>query len=307
MRHILTALDGSPLAETILPIVEAIARPTQARVILLHVTAVPRDARPGSDHPGISEAVREDQALAEQYLRTLRQRLAAAGIEASVAVTAGDPAAEIVRYAAQEGVDLLALATHGRSGLQRWAHGSVADAVLHATSTPLLLVRPDDGWVAAPRTLQRIAVPLDGSPEAETALTVAEPLALRCGVPVVLLRFVEPVVFGFGGDPTSLAYADFQGIFDSTIAAAREQLERTAAAVRQRGATVSAEVTLAQPGQGIASYVRDHPGTLVVLTTHGRSGWRRLVLGSVARRVVQTVAAPILVCPAPAASAAGRR
>jgi nucleotide-binding universal stress UspA family protein len=233
--------------------------------------------------------------------------LTAAGVEADVAVAVGEPGAEIVGYAARAGVDLIALATHGRTGLQRWAHGSVADAVLHASRSPLLLVRPDDAWSAAPRALQRIAVLLDGSPQAETALGVVESLAKSCRLPVVLLRFVEPVVLGFAADPTNFAYADFQALFDGTTAAAQSDLEPVADRLRQRGVSVTAEVALATPAAGIAAYARAHPGTLVALTTHGRSGWRRLVLGSVARRIVQTVAAPVLLCPAPAASASGAR
>jgi nucleotide-binding universal stress UspA family protein len=306
MHHILAALDGSPLAETILPAVEALAAPTGARVTLLHVTAVARELAFGGAS-ALDAVVRHDQELAAHYLRDQATHLTAGGIETEVAVAVGEPSVEIVRHAARANVDLIALATHGRTGLQRWAHGSVADAVLHATATPLLLVRPDEAWSAAPRALQRIAVLLDGSPEAETALRVVEPLAMSCGLPIILLRFVESVVLGFAADPTNFAYADFQAFFDGATAAAQEDLDRVAGRLRQRGVSVTAEVALASPAAGIAAYTRAHPGTLVALTTHGRSGWRRLVLGSVARRIVQTVAAPVLLCPAPAASAAGPR
>ena len=108
---------------------------------------------------------------------------------------------------------MLALATHGRSGIGRWAYGSVADQVLHTTPKPLLLVRPD-GWAAVPRAIQRIVVPLDGSPEAETAFQLAEPLAVRCGLPLVLLRFVEPLLPTFAPEMGAAAYMDLQAIID---------------------------------------------------------------------------------------------
>jgi nucleotide-binding universal stress UspA family protein len=173
----------------------------------------------------------------------------------------------------------------------------VADQVLHTTAVPLLLVRPAGEWTAIPRGLRRIVVPLDGSPEAESALKMAEPLAARSGVPLLLLRFVEPLLLDFAGDPSGMAYVDYQGIMDNLLEAARDYLEGTAARLRERGVAVEIEVSIAHPAAGIAAHTRHHPDGLVVLTTHGRSGWRRFVLGSVAGRVVQTVAAPILVCP----------
>jgi nucleotide-binding universal stress UspA family protein len=298
MRRILVGLDGSPLAETILPFVEMLARRIAARVTLLHVASVP-------DHPSVDELVRKATRLAEGYLRQRRERLDAAGIDASIAVVTGSPAPEIVRYAEREGFDLVALATHGRSGVERLAFGSVADEVLRTTTIPLLLVRPGEGWAAAPRAINRILVPLDGSPEAEAALTVAEALARECNVPIVLVRFVEPIIVDFAADPTGMAYVDFQGILDSMEEAAREYLDRMAAALGRRGVTVTTEVSVAQPADGIAAHTRQRQDDLVVLGTHGRSGWRRFLPGSVARRVIRTVAAPMIVCPPRKGQASG--
>lgn len=293
----LVGLDGSPLAETILPFVEMLAGKIGAQVTLLHVTSVPEHMPSITDQPLIDGIVRRTTQLAEDYLRKQQGRLAAAGVKASSAVVPGDPAREIVGYANREGFDLVALATHGRSGVQRWVHGSVADQVLHTTAIPLLLIRPGDGWATVPRGFHRITVPLDGSPEAEAALRVAEPLAVGCGLPLVLLRFVTPLLLDFAADPSGMAYVDTERILESVVDAARGYLDQTAAKLREHGVTASAEVSVAQPADGITAYVHQHPDALVVLTTHGRSGWRLFLLGSVARRVVQTVAAPILICP----------
>lgn len=297
MRHILVGLDGSPLAETTLPFVEMLARKSGARVTLLHVVPIPEDV-PAAGEPSLDEVLRHSSRLAEDYLHGQARRLGAADVSARVAVVTGDPAREIVAYAGREGCDVVALATHGRSGVQRWAHGSIADRVLHTTTIPLLLVRPDEGWAAAPRDLRRIVVPLDGSTEAETALRLAEPLAARFGVPLVVVRFIEPVL-DFAAGPGGMGYLDVQGITETLVATARTDLAKATAALSSRGVTASAEVTVAQPATGIADHARQHPGSLVVMTTHGRSGWQRLLLGSVARRAVQMVAAPILLCPPP--------
>jgi nucleotide-binding universal stress UspA family protein len=302
MRRILVALDGSPLAETILPFVEGLAAKTGARVTLLHVTPVPKEAPALNDYPSLDQMVQRASALAEEYLREHQRRLSSAGVEASVTVVAGRPAVEIVRHAAaNDEIDVLALATHGRSGIGRWAYGSVADQVLHTTPKPLLLIRPD-GWAAVPRTVQRIVVPLDGSPEAETVFQLAEPLAVQCGLPLVLLRFVEPLLPTFAPEMGAAAYMDLQAIIDGTIAESRRYLDEATVTLRARSVIASGEVSVAHPADGIADYSRQHPGSLVVLATHGRSGWQKLVLGSVARRVVQMVHGAILICPPPRAT-----
>jgi nucleotide-binding universal stress UspA family protein len=299
MKKILVGLDGSPLAETILPFVEMLAKKTGARVTLLHVVPPP-DQGPsaGADHPAIDQMVRASTQRAEGYLAEQRRRFAATGLGASIEVVAGPAAHEIVSHAERGGYDLIALATHGRSGVERWTHGSVADQVLHATKIPLLLVRPGDGWQAVPREPHRLVLMLDGSPESETALDLAVPLATRFSLPLLLFRFVEPIALEFG-DPLGTAYADVERITNATAESALDHLETLATTLRkEKGVNASAKVAVAGPAEGITAYVRDHPDSLVVLTTHGRTGWRRALLGSVARRVVQSVAAPILICPA---------
>lgn len=295
MTHILVPLDGSPLAETILPFVEALARRTHGYVTLLHVTAVPEGV---SDHPALDQMVRRDGELAERYLHDQRRRMTAAGIDAVVAVVAARPAEEIVRHAERMDVDVVALATHGRSGIQAWAHGSVADAVLHTTRTPLLLVRPGDQWAAAPHDIERVIVPLDGSWEAETALAVAESIAGE-GLPLVLMRCVEPLSIGFVADPSGIPYVGMQSIITAMMQDARDYLEEVAERLRKRGMAVTTEVSVGAAASGIAAYARCSPGSVVVLASHARAGWRRVVLGSVARRVAQIVPTPVVVCPLP--------
>jgi nucleotide-binding universal stress UspA family protein len=297
IRRILVGLDGSPLAETILAFVEMLATRLGAGVTLLHVVPVPEQVEATAADTSVDRIVQRGTQLAEEYLRGPQRRLVAAGVDASLAVVTGVPAREIVRYAGRGEFDLVALATHGRSGLQQWIHGSVADQVLHATPIPLLLLRPGDGWAALPRGIRRIVVPLDGSTEAEAALRVAEPLAERCQLPIALVRFVEPLTLEYTAGPNGMAYVDVHRIVDDLTGAARDYLGTTADRLRARGLTVTTAVSVAQPAAGIAADIREHPESLVVLTTHGRSGWRRLLLGSVARRAVLTSATPVLVCP----------
>lgn len=295
MKRMLVALDGSPLAETILPFVEGLAQKTRAAVTLLHVVSLPEHAQERR-HPSVDQLVQRQTELARAYLQEQQGRLSAAGVDAAIETIVGEPAREIVARAERDAVDLIALATHGRSGIGRLTYGSVAERTLLTTTRPLLLIRPD-GWAAVPRSLQRIVVALDGSPEAERGLAVGARLAEQLGLPLVLVHFVEPLFAPFVPEMGSAAYLDVQAIIDGSIAQSRAYMETTTGALRARGLDATGEVSVAHPADGITLYARQHPGSLMVLTTHGRSGWRRFLLGSVARQVVHTIGGVLLVCP----------
>jgi nucleotide-binding universal stress UspA family protein len=296
LRRILVGLDGSPLAETILDPVRSLAGRLGAELVLLHVTHVPEDVRTASGDGDLDEMVMQERARARTYLEGVVQRIGGRAVRTALSV--GDAASEIVRSAERERIDLVALATHGRSGLQRWLYGSVADAVLHATTTPLLLLRPP-ATGAAPHALRRIVVPLDGSPLAEAALHVAAELGRALAVPLVLLRVIEFTRLAFAADQFGSPYLDYKGILDVLRRDAEQYLARVAADVRAEGLVVEARTSIGVPADAITAHAREHAGSLVVLGTHGRTGWRALVLGSVARRVVLLAEAPVLVVRPP--------
>jgi nucleotide-binding universal stress UspA family protein len=130
---ILVPLDGSELAEAIVPHAEAVADRHQAEVILLQVLSAKR-VNP--------ERAAKERHESEDYLMGVEQRLLEKGMNARYTIRHGsDPAAEIVDYAEVNKVDLIAMSTHGRSGMSRWLFGSVASRVLQGTSKPILLIR----------------------------------------------------------------------------------------------------------------------------------------------------------------------
>jgi nucleotide-binding universal stress UspA family protein len=139
-RKILVPLDGSHMAEEVLPQVRDLARLTGAEICLLRVVLV--HALPGADPTERQvEAVRE----AEDYLEGIRQRLEKQGFKTSVHVRYGHDAMEILEQAQQEDIDLVTMSTHGRTGLGRWALGSVSERVLRHSPKPVLLVRVGKG------------------------------------------------------------------------------------------------------------------------------------------------------------------
>lgn len=165
-KKILVPLDGSDLAETVLPYVEDLGIQHNAEVILLRVIAPPSDGtraiyqslrlempvdpRPElvEDMTAVQHPVYREQEMAslkaeaQRILGKAKRRLSEAGVKARVEVLFGRPAEKIVESAVQEGVDLIALTSHGRSGFSRWVFGSVAEKVLRTIAIPVLLIRP---------------------------------------------------------------------------------------------------------------------------------------------------------------------
>lgn len=151
LRKVLVPLDGSPLAEQVLPYVETLAkqRDTGAVSIVLLRVWEPLVA-PGASTPEstldwarlVEEHLRKVREVADRYLAEVGKRLTDAGLMVKSEVRVGEPASEIIDYAAANNFDLIAMATHGHSGFTRWSYGNVANNVLHAATVPVLLVRP---------------------------------------------------------------------------------------------------------------------------------------------------------------------
>jgi nucleotide-binding universal stress UspA family protein len=147
-QKIMVPLDGSKLAECVLPHVEKLATSCGTeRVILVSVTERIRGYRVIEDYAQSSgerllpEAVGKKEKQAQRYLGKIAKTLEAKGIKVLTEVLLGNPAEEIALYATNEGCDLIIMASHGRSGPSRWAYGSVADKVFRASCVPILMVR----------------------------------------------------------------------------------------------------------------------------------------------------------------------
>ena len=140
-QKILVPLDGSELAECVLPHVKGLAAGCNiGEVVLLQVVEPPPAwAAEGIDLNAVESA---SIRLAKEYLPKVQSRLAAEGIKVSSEVIVGRAGETIIEFAKQNKVDLIAIATHGRSGISRWVFGSVADRVLRSSGVPMLVVRP---------------------------------------------------------------------------------------------------------------------------------------------------------------------
>jgi len=143
-KVVLVPLDGSELAEIVLPHVESLVRSTsgEAEVILLHVCEPIWHEAMGQEASMAKEVEEARKKRAEEYLAATEKRLKEAGLKVRSELMVGCPGEEILDYAANHPVDLIAMASHGRSGISRWAYGSVTSKVLRGISTPILVVTP---------------------------------------------------------------------------------------------------------------------------------------------------------------------
>ena len=283
---ILVPLDGSELAERALPYAEVMARANGCRILLLRVVPASH-VIVGDPMADQAKAVRE----AESYLADVAARLKTPQIIES-AVFIGDPADSIVEEIDLRNVDLVVMSTHGRSGLGRWVYGSVADQVMRRAMVPVLLIPASchaEWWSHRP---SRVLVPLDGSDLATTALPVASNLVSWLGGELFLLRVIVP---------TSPVYAD--GIPQAEIDreaerdVARRYLEEIGARLRDRGQNVKLVDARGPAPAMIAATAAEQNVDLIAMSTHGRGGITRLLMGSVATGVVQQASVPVLIIP----------
>jgi nucleotide-binding universal stress UspA family protein len=186
--RILVPLDGSRLAEAVLPAACSVARTLGARLLLLHV---PEREPPATVH-GEPHLASRDDALA--YLEEHAASLRGQGLEVDVHVherPVGDVAAAIDSHAHELEADLLAMCAHGRTGLRSRLVGSIAERILRGGSIPILL-RTAHSPEAAKFELRRVLVPIDFGHDVEAALSAARALAKPYGAAVVLLSALEP-------------------------------------------------------------------------------------------------------------------
>jgi nucleotide-binding universal stress UspA family protein len=292
-RRILVPLDGSTYSERVLAYLPAFVTPGRTRVILLRVL---EPYHPYSDL-GYAEALEHISAgnlwtEAEQYLKGLQGELRAQGIAAQVQVMGGDVTAGICAVAEDEDVDLIAMTTHGRSGVSRWALGSIADHVVRVVSRPVLLVRGDTA-VTPGSALERILVPLDGTPLAEQALPQAQELASERGASLLLMRALDlktereldgilAQVEGYDALRTLRARA-----VEGYLAGVRDRLEDAGVGSRSFVHDLS-------PAKAILETAEQERADLIVMSTHARSGLGRWMYGSVADGVLRGAPCPVL-------------
>ena len=304
-RQILVPLDGSKLAEQVIPYVRLLARGLGAQVQLLRVIEPLPPA--GLTDPA-REVYRQEMLTrleqeAHDYLEAVAASLKEDGFTVSTTVQDGAPlsrpASFIVSQAIEDSATLIAMCSHGRSGINRWVLGSVADEVIRSSTSPLLVVRgKEEEELGAEVKLESVVVPLDGSPIAEQVLPHAASLAKALGLKMVLL-WVFPLIEGhytdIGIEATTYGVPMYGEVSQAVESEASRYFIAMEEELRRLGAPeVGAHLLWGQPASTIVDFAQDTPNDLVAMTTHGRSGIGRWLLGSVADRVIRHSGDPVL-------------
>nr|WP_290667195.1 universal stress protein [Ardenticatena sp.] len=296
MTPILVPLDGSDLAEQALPLAISLAQKSSRPLLLLHVTPLPAVEvipLPTGETLALDEQITLLRESGHSYLDGVAQRVKVFGVDVETLVEEGSPGETIAKVADERHVFVVVMATHGRTGLARWALGSVADRVIRLTHRPVLLVRPHKMTeTLEPRHLHRLLVPLDGSDLAERALSYAQVFARLYEAELHLLHVLSLPVSGLAG----LEAGPVEAAYWATIREEGERyLERVAAQLREEGFSVQSALRTEPIAEAILQYEEEANIDLVVMTTHARSGLARAILGSVTDRVVRGGKAPVLV------------
>lgn len=295
---IIVPLDGSEPSEQVVVYASALGRAMQVPLRLLYVVDPSvQDGHHEGAHPVfVEQFVERQRGWARVYLQHLAQTLEVEGNRTEVEVCLGSPAEEIVQEAGPEGRHLVAMATHGRSGIGRLVLGSVTDLVLQSGTTPLLLYKPRKGLPLRVAAVHTIIVPLDGSPLAESVLPLAQYLARATRARLLLARVVPVYSFALAGSMDG----EPDGLFGEKDGETRAYLAAHAANLSAAGFEVSSLTLVGDPASELAALPSSAPDSLIVMSTHRRSGMGRIVLGSVADELVRRSGAPVLIYRGPA-------
>lgn len=290
-ERIMVPLDGSNAAEMVLPYAEEIATKFHSELALVSV-AEPTASE--SDH------------LFRAYLKMIQEKVrvelldwgASPETRVSVEVLFGKPADQLLAYAVDKNIGLVVMASRGRSGEGPWLLGNIAAKVLRATTKPVLLVRreaPGEG-LQRKGLIKRVLVPLDGSRVAEQILPHAEELAKVMEGDVILFQTYESVLRMISGEGyRGLSEGEVREANKHREQEARDYLKTMAGPFREMGLAVLEVVAAGDPAEAILDYAESNAVDIVTMSTHGLSGIKRWVFGSVTDKVLHAGDIPVLV------------
>ncbi len=299
-RSICVPLDGSPFAEQALPLALELARRAGAimEVALVH-HPVPALAT-AMEVPKIEAQIDQEARAREQiYLSGIVARMRATiNVPLTAVLLDGAVTEALQDHIESSGADLVVITTHGRGRISRFWLGSVADHLMRALHVPVLLVRPSAEAQPAP-TVQRILLCLDGSPFSEKALAAAVALGRPFDAEYTLLTVIEPVMPIT--DPSGLMVIPMSaGLETRQREAARNYLEELATRMRTKGLTVTThQVNGPAAAETIIEQAEALKADVVALASHGAGGFERLIVGSVADKVIRGSTHPTLVVRPP--------
>ncbi len=305
---VIVPLDGSDLSEQSLPYAELVAKSLGVPIELVQAYDIlPAGLLGAGNRQEVVSTLEEgSRARALVSMESQRRRLEADGYNVNLVAQRGGAADVIVAVAGVDPTALVVMSTHGRSGISRWVMGSVTDKVLHTIPNPMLVVRANVLGPAAPEaSLKSVVVPLDGSALSELAIPHAISVAGALSAGISVLR-ITPTA-GHYRQQINMVTPEMGTVPDFDMAEPDELIAEDAQEAteylddvrnRMRIDHAHGVATDHQANDNIAQTIIDRANeqpSLVVMTTHGRSGMGRVVLGSVTDRVIRHSNLPVLV------------
>jgi nucleotide-binding universal stress UspA family protein len=293
--RIVLPLDGSKTAEKALPYARFVTGALKLPIELLAVVDIAEMAAhiPAERARYLNTMVEDTVRSSEQYLKGIAGTLPSG---TKCTVEKGKAEQVIIETAGADKGTLVTMATHGRSGINRWLLGSVTEKVLRGATNPILIVRAtDEAKTEGTATVKSIVVPLDGSELAEGVLPTVTELAKTLKAAVVLFRAYNIPYNAYAGGEGYYA-VNYEELLAAMKDEAVDYLEKKTEALKKSGVgDVSYAVKEGFAADEIIALAGKYPDNLIGMCTHGRSGVKRWMLGSVTETVVRHSAEPVLV------------
>jgi nucleotide-binding universal stress UspA family protein len=310
-QRIFVPLDGSPRAESAVPVAAQIARATGGSLLLVQVI------RPLIDYSGglapvplmTDQLVETEITMVSDYLKMVATSTGLSGIPVKTDVMFGFPAQSLIAAIEAQESDLVIICSRGRTGLTRWALGSVAHTLVHQSTAPVLVLHQSDTGSAlkAGQALSAL-VPLDGSELAEAALRPAAHLVAALAAPAQGRLHLAQVVKPVSSNPEEETERESTEAAPQQASAYLEQVsERLQATMGDLKLAITRSVECERDVATALLRMAEHEGQgngpgsddLIAMSTHGRSGLERWVMGSITERVLNTTKLPLLVVRPP--------
>lgn len=294
IRRILVPLDGSPRSESVLPTAANIAAKLGAelQIAMVHVPGVYVVDQPSDEFD------RDAIAQGRNYLDTVTARVRAKFPgPLKVHLLEGLAPETLATEAVAQEIDLLVMNAHGWGFVSRSILGSVSDYLMQHIRIPMLLMHSDPAAVESSQPVQfdRILVGLDGSPLAEQVLQSAVAMGEIWQSELRLLRVISPIAHSLESFNAERRQ-QYNSIYDKAGAEAKAYLQQVAARIKSDSLTVATNVVLRQdPAAAILRESQVAQCDLIAISTHGRGGLARLVMGSVSDKVIRGAETPVLV------------
>lgn len=295
IKNILIPLDGSKLAETVLPMAGLLAQKNQARVILFHVV---EKNPPGTVH---GERHLRDEREAAEYLERVNQMLPGEiQVDQHVHSSAEkDVAASIVQHSEEMNADLVVMCAHGQSGIQKRIFGNIAQDVLATGQTPVLLLSPEKEQKVESCKCECILVPLDGDPDHEAGLDMAVELSKSCRARIHLVMVVHELSTLPAEKAASamLLPSAASALLEEECEEGRLYLAELMGTLLDEGIEVTGEVERGDPAKQILRAAKEFNADLIVLGTHGKTTMEAFWSGSVTPKLATQTHLPLLLVP----------